>query len=154
MAEGERFFRRVDTGADRPSATLLAIQVVDHELEEKARFAGQLEFQLYRDGREMLVLCPVQQFPVAAQRQRVFQVARPMFGEVLRPPKGVAQALETDVAADGYLHVLRKGEIEEDPVALPDGTVTVAGVVHRNVKQCFAFWVVYDHCSNGVKTVL
>ena len=53
--------------------------------------------------------------------------------------------LVVDIAADGYLHMLREGEVEIYFVALPDGAVAVAGVVDGEVKDSITCLVVNYH---------
>ena len=93
----------------------------------------------------MLVLDGVQQLPPAPEGGGIFKVACPVFRQVLRSPEGVALPLVVDVAADGDFHMLREGEVEIHLVTLPDGTVTVAGVIDGEVEKDGVLFVVNGH---------
>ena len=133
MVERQQFLRGLDHRTDRP-AGFIKIQVVHQQLHEHPRRGRHDELELVRLVGQQLVLIFFQDLLVAAENDFIIEDPCPFFLEILGVPQCVPLTLELYIRARWDFHVSRKRVMKFDLLRLRYRPVTIAVIVHRDVK--------------------
>ena len=153
VVERQQFLRGLDHRADRP-AGIIEIEVVHQQPHEHPRRGRHDELELVRFIGQQLVLIFFQDLLVAAEGDGIVEDPRALLLEIRRVPQRVPFPLVLDIRPSGQLHVLHEGITQLHLLRLRYRPVTIAVIVHRDIKQDLARIVVDSHSINIKKTFL